>query len=139
MTAPGSGGECQLGTIQSLGGTRIGPNCAIGPDVSLGRNCIIDAGVVIDGWTEIGEGTEVYPFASIGLAITGMVPNADAGPPIVNAVILPLLFLSGVFIKIDSGSLKRMPTCSSDCLQPTLAWTISAASVSSFKVATPTC
>jgi ABC-2 type transport system permease protein len=43
-------------------------------------------------------------FASIGLAITGLVPNADAGPPIVNAVIFPLLFLSGVFFKVDSGS-----------------------------------
>lgn len=39
-------------------------------------------------------------FASIGLAVSGLVPNADAGPPIVNAVILPLLFLSGVFIAI---------------------------------------
>jgi ABC-2 type transport system permease protein len=39
-------------------------------------------------------------FASIGLAISGLVPNADAGPPIINAVILPLLFLSGVFIAI---------------------------------------
>ncbi len=39
-------------------------------------------------------------FAAIGLAVTGFVPNADAGPPIVNAVILPLLFLSGVFLVI---------------------------------------
>lgn len=37
-------------------------------------------------------------FAAIGLAVTGLVPNADAGPPIVNAIMLPLLFLSGVFI-----------------------------------------
>ena len=37
-------------------------------------------------------------FAAIGLAVTGWVPNADAGPPIINAIILPLLFLSGVFI-----------------------------------------
>jgi ABC-2 type transport system permease protein len=43
-------------------------------------------------------------FASIGLAITGVIPNADAGPPIVNAFILPLLFLSGVFIAIDDDS-----------------------------------
>jgi ABC-2 type transport system permease protein len=43
-------------------------------------------------------------FASIGLAITGVVPNADAGPPIVNAVILPLLFLSGVFIRINDDA-----------------------------------
>jgi ABC-2 type transport system permease protein len=43
-------------------------------------------------------------FASIGLAVTGLVPNADAGPPIVNAAILPLLFLSGVFITIGSNA-----------------------------------
>jgi len=43
-------------------------------------------------------------FASIGLAITGVVPNADAGPPIVNAIIFPLLFLSGVFIRVDANS-----------------------------------
>ena len=39
-------------------------------------------------------------FASIGLAVSGIVPNADAGPPIINAVMLPLLFLSGVFLAI---------------------------------------
>jgi ABC-2 type transport system permease protein len=43
-------------------------------------------------------------FAAIGLAVTGLIPNADAGPPIVNAVILPLLFLSGVFIAIGSDA-----------------------------------
>ncbi len=43
-------------------------------------------------------------FAAIGLAVTGLVPNADAGPPIINAVILPLLFLSGVFIAIGSDA-----------------------------------
>jgi ABC-2 type transport system permease protein len=37
-------------------------------------------------------------FSALGLAVSGVIPNADAGPPIVNAVILPLLFLSGVFI-----------------------------------------
>ena len=37
-------------------------------------------------------------FSALGLAVSGMIPNADAGPPIVNAMILPLLFLSGVFI-----------------------------------------
>ena len=43
-------------------------------------------------------------FAAIGLAISGLVPNADAGPPIINAVILPLLFLSGVFILIPADA-----------------------------------
>jgi ABC-2 type transport system permease protein len=39
-------------------------------------------------------------FAALGLATTTIVPNAEAAPAIVNAVILPLLFLSGVFIPI---------------------------------------
>jgi ABC-2 type transport system permease protein len=37
-------------------------------------------------------------FAALGLAITAVIPNADASPAIVNASILPLLFLSGIFI-----------------------------------------
>jgi ABC-2 type transport system permease protein len=43
-------------------------------------------------------------FAALGLATTAAVPNADAAPAVVNAIILPLLFLSGIFIPIDSTS-----------------------------------
>lgn len=39
-------------------------------------------------------------FAALGLALTRAIPNADASPAIVNASILPLLFLSGIFIPI---------------------------------------
>jgi len=39
-------------------------------------------------------------FAALALALTAVIPNADAAPPIVNATILPLLFLSGIFIPI---------------------------------------
>lgn len=49
-------------------GTVIGPGVVIGPHVKIGRDCKIGANAVIDGWTEIGDGTEVFPFASIGLA-----------------------------------------------------------------------
>jgi len=35
-------------------------------------------------------------FCALGFAITAVIPNADAAPAIVNASILPLLFLSGV-------------------------------------------
>ena len=41
-------------------------------------------------------------FCSLGFAITCVIPNADAAPAVVNASILPLLFLSGVFIPITS-------------------------------------
>jgi ABC-2 type transport system permease protein len=37
-------------------------------------------------------------FCALGLAVTSIIPNPDAAPPIVNASVLPLLFLSGVFI-----------------------------------------
>jgi UDP-N-acetylglucosamine acyltransferase len=48
-------------------GTSIGPHATIGPNVRIGANCRIGASAVIDGWTEIGDETEIYPFASIGL------------------------------------------------------------------------
>jgi ABC-2 type transport system permease protein len=40
-------------------------------------------------------------FAALALALSCVIPNADAAPPIVNAAILPLLFLSGIFIPLD--------------------------------------
>ena len=40
-------------------------------------------------------------FAALALALTAVIPNADAAPPIVNAAILPLLFLSGIFIPLS--------------------------------------
>jgi UDP-N-acetylglucosamine acyltransferase len=49
-------------------GTVIGPYAMIGPDVVLGRNCRIGASSIVDGCTDIGDETEIFPFASIGLA-----------------------------------------------------------------------
>ena len=43
-------------------------------------------------------------FCALGFAITAVIPNADAAPAIVNASILPLLFLSGVFIPLGSNA-----------------------------------
>ncbi|HZD80086.1 MAG TPA: ABC transporter permease [Actinomycetota bacterium] len=41
-------------------------------------------------------------FAALGLATTAAVPNADAAPAVVNGIILPLLFVSGIFFPIDA-------------------------------------
>ena len=49
-------------------GTVIGPNSVIGSGVQLGARCRIGASVVVDGLTEIGDETEIFPMASIGLA-----------------------------------------------------------------------
>lgn len=46
---------------------RIGPYCVIGEHVTLGPRCLLHSHVVIDGHTVLGEGNEVYPFASLGL------------------------------------------------------------------------
>lgn len=43
-------------------------------------------------------------FCALGFAITCVIPNADAAPAIVNASILPLLFLSGIFIALSSNA-----------------------------------
>jgi UDP-N-acetylglucosamine acyltransferase len=45
----------------------IGPFCTVGPDVKLGDRVRLISHVVVDGKTTIGEGTVVYPFASLGL------------------------------------------------------------------------
>jgi UDP-N-acetylglucosamine acyltransferase len=44
----------------------IGPYCIVGPDVTLGSGVHLIANVHITGVTSIGEGTVVYPFASLG-------------------------------------------------------------------------
>lgn len=48
--------------------------------------------------------TGATAFSALGLATTAMVPNAEAAPPIVNAIILPLLFLSGIFIPLGEDA-----------------------------------
>jgi UDP-N-acetylglucosamine acyltransferase len=45
----------------------IGPYCVVGARVTLGDRCKLYSHVVIDGITTIGEETEIFPFASIGL------------------------------------------------------------------------
>jgi ABC-2 type transport system permease protein len=41
-------------------------------------------------------------FCTLGIAITSIIPNADASPAVVNASILPLLFISDVFIPLEN-------------------------------------
>lgn len=48
-------------------GTVIGPNAFVGEHVKIGKRCRVGVSAVVDGWTEIGDETEIFPFASIGL------------------------------------------------------------------------
>src|SRR6201997_1973264 len=45
----------------------IGPYCIVGENVSLGPDVVLRSHVVVDGRTTVGEGTRLFPFASIGL------------------------------------------------------------------------
>lgn len=42
-------------------------------------------------------------FCALGLAISGLCPNADAAPAVVNFSVFPLLFLSGIFFPIEGA------------------------------------
>ena len=52
----------------------------------------------------------VICFGALGVAFAHAIPNVDSGPAWVNAVFLPLIFISGVFYSSDSlpGVLKAV-------------------------------
>jgi ABC-2 type transport system permease protein len=50
------------------------------------------------GFTALG----VVCFGALGVAFSHAIPNVDSGPAYVNAVFLPLIFVSGVFYSSDS-------------------------------------
>jgi UDP-N-acetylglucosamine acyltransferase len=45
---------------------KIGPFCYVGPNVELSDNVELISNVYIEGFTKIGKGTKIFPFASIG-------------------------------------------------------------------------
>lgn len=49
-------------------GVEIGPFCTVGPNVVLGSSVKLISHVAISGHTTIGEGSTIYPFASLGFA-----------------------------------------------------------------------
>ena len=46
--------------------SEIGPYVVIGPNVKIGENVIVHSHVNISGDTTIGDGSKIFPFASIG-------------------------------------------------------------------------
>lgn len=47
---------------------KIGAYCVIGPHVTIGDNVTLKSHVCVEGHTTIGEGTNVFPFTSLGSA-----------------------------------------------------------------------
>lgn len=48
-------------------------------------------------------GVGAVTFSALGLALSGVIPNADAAPAIVNATALPALFISNVFVEMSAA------------------------------------
>ncbi len=46
----------------------IGPFCVVGENAVLGNGVELKSHVVVDGYTQIGDETKIFPFASIGHA-----------------------------------------------------------------------
>ena len=44
----------------------IGPYCVIGPKVVLGNNVTLKSHVVLKGPSRIGDGVQIYQFATVG-------------------------------------------------------------------------
>ena len=47
-------------------GCEIGPFAVIGPEVTLGAGVVVKPHGVVTGWTEVGEGTVIFPGAVVG-------------------------------------------------------------------------
>ncbi len=47
-------------------GCEIGPFAVIGPEVVLGPGVVVKPHGVVTGWTEVGEGTVIFPGAVVG-------------------------------------------------------------------------
>lgn len=47
-------------------GVKVGPFCVVGRDVKLGERVELISHVAVAGITDIGAGTRIFPFASIG-------------------------------------------------------------------------
>ena len=43
-------------------------------------------------------------FCALGVAVSCVIPHADAAPAIVNGILFPILFISGVFFPVKDGS-----------------------------------
>ena len=47
-------------------GVTGGPFAVIGPEVTLAAGVTVKSNAVVTGWTDIGEGTTIFPFATVG-------------------------------------------------------------------------
>src|SRR3569832_2558091 len=58
-------------------GTTIGPYCVIGRNVTIGPNSKLIGQVLVMGYTVIGAGCTIYPFASLGGAPQSLIYRGE--------------------------------------------------------------
>lgn len=107
------------GILKRLRGTPLPASSLIGG--MLGNSAIITVilvaltaavgvlfyGVTFPGhWLALAVALAVgaLAFSALGIAVSALIPNADAAPAVVNGVFFPILFLSGVFFPLKSDS-----------------------------------
>ncbi len=67
MTAPGIHSSAVVEEGARIGADcRIGPFAVIGAEVVLGDGVEVKSHAVVTGWTEIGSGSTIFPFACVG-------------------------------------------------------------------------
>ena len=47
-------------------GAEVGPFAVIGAEVTLAAGVVVKSHAVVTGWTQVGEGTVIFPFACVG-------------------------------------------------------------------------
>ena len=47
-------------------GVKIGPYAVIGENVKIGPDCVIDSFAQVLGYTELGRGSHIFPYAVVG-------------------------------------------------------------------------
>jgi ABC-2 type transport system permease protein len=59
-------------------------------------------------WVVVVLALGAFAFSALGLAVTIIIPNADAAPAIVNLLVFPLLFLAGTFFPVQSDTINTI-------------------------------
>ena len=47
-------------------GAEVGPFSLVGADVTLAEGVVVKSHAVVTGWTDVGAGTVIFPFATVG-------------------------------------------------------------------------
>jgi ABC-2 type transport system permease protein len=53
-------------------------------------------------WLIVGVLLGAAAFSCLGMMLAAITPSTEAAPPLANVVVLPLYFISGVFVPVDS-------------------------------------